>query len=72
MGFSTIKFIVNNVDMTDSISESDFSYTIEDCTSGSCKTVDKIDTSKKSSYRITYKIVYLGTPFTKVREVHVG
>ena len=69
LGIDTIKFIVNNEDVTSSI-KNNFSYTIEDCTN-SCKTVEEIDNTKQGFYKITYEIVYMGTPFTRTREVQI-
>ena len=70
LGLSTIKFLVNDVDMTDSISNSDKQYIIRDCTT-TCKTVTNIDTSEEAEYQITYTINYLGTPYKETRYVHI-
>lgn len=71
MGLKTIKFLINNVDMTDSISSSDKSYIIRDCTESTCKTVTDIDNSKPGKYQIVYTVNYLGTPYKATRNVHV-
>lgn len=70
LGLSTIKFLVNDIDMTDSISNSDKQYIIRDCTT-TCKTVTSIDSSQEAEYQITYTINYLGTPYKETRYVHI-
>lgn len=70
LGLDTIKFLVNDIDMTDSISNSDKQYIIRDCTT-TCKTVTGIDTSQEAEYQITYTINYLGTPYKETRYVHI-
>ena len=71
IGLNTIKFVVNGVDMTDSISPSDKQYVIKDCTGDTCKTVTNIDSSKRGEYEIIYTINYLGAPYKKTRYVHI-
>ncbi len=70
LGISTIKFLINNLDVTKTIPSSDMKYEIYDCTN-SCTKVDKVDTSKVSEYEIRYTVNYLGTPHTQIRYVHV-
>ena len=68
LGLNTIKFLVNKIDITDTIK--DKSYKIQDCTSA-CTQVDKIDSSKKGIYEITYYVTYLGNTYDKTRTVTI-
>lgn len=70
LGLSTIKFLINNLDVTKTIPSSDMKYEISDCTNA-CTKVDKINTSKVGEYEIKYIVNYLGTPYTEIRYVHV-
>ncbi len=70
VGTKTIKFLVNNLDVTDTISASDMSYEINDCTSA-CTKVNKIDNSKIGEYEVVYTVNYLGTTFKETRYIHI-
>lgn len=70
IGLSTIKFLVNNIDVTSTLSASDMSYTIKDCT-GSCTKVTMVDKSKVSEYQIEYTVNYLGNTYTETRYLHI-
>lgn len=70
MGLDTIKFLINDVDMTDSISSADKQYVIKEC-SGTCTTVSSIDNTKSGTYQITYTINYLGAPYKETRTIHI-
>ena len=70
IGTSTIKFLINNLDVTKTIPSTDISYKIEDCTNA-CKKVDKIDSTKAGEYEITYTVNYLGSPHKEIRYIHI-
>lgn len=70
LGLKTIKFLVNSLDVTDTISKDNMKYEIYDCTN-TCTKVDKVNTSKESEYEIRYSINYLGTTHKETRYVHV-
>ncbi len=70
LGLSTIKFIVNSVDVTDSLEPSSMSYTIRDCTT-TCKQANEIDNTKKAEYEITYQVEYQGNTYKEKRVVHI-
>lgn len=66
----TIKFMANNIDITDTIDSADKQYIIRECSS-TCKIVTSIDNTKVGSYQIVYTINYLGTPYTKTRYLNI-
>ncbi len=71
-GVETIKFLVNGIDMTDSLSPSDIQYTIRDCSDGNgCRTVSSIDNSKEGAYEIVYSVSYLGSLHKETRNIHI-
>jgi len=68
MGIDTIKFLINDVDMTDTVL--DKTYIIQDCTS-TCTTVTSIDNTKAGTYQIIYSVVYLGQTYKETRTVRI-
>ena len=70
VGIKTIKFLVNNLDVTDTLSPDDMSYEIRDCTSA-CIEVDSIDSSKVGEYEVVYTVNYLGATFKETRYIHI-
>jgi len=69
MGLDTVRFLINDNDVTDTISSFDKQYVIKDCTGDTCRSVDKIDNSKTGTYKITYTINYMGAPYKESRTV---
>lgn len=74
IGASTIEFLVNGKNRTSSLSSEDISYTIYKCTDTTlaiCSTVNKIDSSSKSEYKIVYEIQYMGETYEEKRYLHI-
>lgn len=70
LGLNTIVFLIDDVDMTSTISKKDMSYQIRDCTEG-CIDIKEIDSSKAGAYEVVYTVNYLGTPYKETRKVYV-
>jgi len=70
LGLKTIIFLVDDIDVTNTIDSKDMSYKIRDCTDV-CVDIKEIDSSKAGAYEIVYTINYLGTPYKETRKVYV-
>ena len=70
VGTKTIKFLVNNLDVTDTLSSSDINYKISNCT-GACTTVNSIDNTKPGEYEVEYTVNYLGQTYKEKRYIHI-
>ena len=70
LGLKTIVFLVDDVDMTSSISTKDMSYQIRDCTDA-CVDIKEIDSSKAGAYEVVYTVNYMGVPYKETRKVYV-
>ena len=70
IGPETIKFLINDIDATNTLDPASITYTIKNCTS-SCVNASSINNTKKGEYEIVYNVEYLGETYKETRYIHI-